>query len=92
MDIEKKLILSNPNNREIWTTCENISNRGVEILPMLILNGILILEKWVQKITLREIFYYWLAQQVILIMSLPLNDFNILSSTVVKHKLESGNC
>lgn len=49
MDIEKKLLLSDPDNRDFLTAYESISNRGVEILPMLILSGALILEKWVQE-------------------------------------------
>lgn len=49
MDKEKKLLLSDPDNREFLTACENISGGKVEIPPILILNGALILEKWVQE-------------------------------------------
>ena len=49
MDAEKKLLLSDPDNREFLTACESISGGGVEIPPMLILSGALILEKWVQE-------------------------------------------
>ena len=45
MDAEKKLLLSDPDNREFLTECESISVGGVEIPPMLILSGALILEK-----------------------------------------------
>ena len=45
MDAEKKLLLSDPDNREFLTECENISGGGVEIPPMLILSSALILEK-----------------------------------------------
>ena len=33
MDAEKKLLLSDPDNREVLTACESISGGGVEILP-----------------------------------------------------------
>ncbi len=49
MDAEKKLLLSDSDNREFLTKYESISGRRVEIPPMLILNGALILEKWVQE-------------------------------------------
>ena len=49
MDVEKKLLLSDPDNREFLTACESIRGGGVEIPPMLILSGALILEKWVQE-------------------------------------------
>ena len=46
---KKKLPLSNPDNRKFLTVCKNISNRGVEILLILILSSALTLEKWVQE-------------------------------------------
>ncbi len=49
MDAEKKLLQSDPDNREFLTTCESISGGGVEIPPMLILSGAPILEKWIQE-------------------------------------------
>ena len=45
MDAEKKLLLSDPDNREFLTGCESISGGGVKIPPMLILSDALILEK-----------------------------------------------
>ncbi len=45
MNAEKKLLLSDIDNREFLTACESISGGGVEIPPMLILSGALILEK-----------------------------------------------
>ena len=45
MDIEKKLLLSDLDNKEFLTECENISGREIEIPPILILSSILILEK-----------------------------------------------
>ncbi len=45
MDAEKKLLLSDSDNREFLTAFESISGREVEILPMLILSGAFILEK-----------------------------------------------
>lgn len=49
MDIKKKLLLSDPNNIKFLTVYESISGGGVEIPPILILSGALILEKWVQE-------------------------------------------
>ena len=45
MDVEKKLLLSDLDNREFLTACKSISDGGMKILPMLILSGALILEK-----------------------------------------------
>lgn len=47
IDVKKKLLLSNSDNREILTVCKNMSSRGIEIPPILILSNVLILEKWV---------------------------------------------
>ena len=49
MDVEKKLLLLDPNNREFLTVYKSISGGGIEIPPMLILSGALILKKCVQE-------------------------------------------
>lgn len=46
INVEKELLLLDPNNREFFITCKSISKRGVEILLILILSGMLILKKW----------------------------------------------
>lgn len=48
-NIKKKVLLSNSDNRKFLTVYENISNRKMQIPPILILIDALILEKWVEK-------------------------------------------
>lgn len=45
INVEKKLLLSDPDNREFLTAYESISNGGVKIPPILILSSAFILEK-----------------------------------------------
>ena len=45
MDVEKKLLLLDLDNRRFFTVYESISNRKIEILPILIFSGTHILEK-----------------------------------------------
>ena len=40
MDVEKKTLLSNPDNSEFLIVCKSISGGGIEILPMLILSSV----------------------------------------------------
>ena len=49
IDVEKKQLLSDPDNREFLTAYESISDGGVKIPPMLILSGVVTLEKWAQE-------------------------------------------
>ena len=54
LDPNKPLLLTNPDNREYITSVETISGGGETIPLMLILYGILILEKWAEESNLDE--------------------------------------
>ena len=49
LDPDKSLLLTDSDNREYLTSVETISGGGLSILPMLILSGIVILEKWAKE-------------------------------------------
>ncbi len=49
MDHGKPLLLTDPDNREYLTSVETISGGRLSIPSMLILSGIVILEKWAQE-------------------------------------------
>ena len=49
LDLDKPMLLTDPNNQEYIISVESISGRGKIIPPMLILCGILILEKWAEE-------------------------------------------
>ena len=50
----KPLLLTNLDNREYVTSCECISAGGRDIPPMVIIAGVLILEKWAQQNDLND--------------------------------------
>ena len=50
----KPLLLTDPDNREYVTSCECISAGGRDIPPMVIIAGVLILEKWAQQNDLND--------------------------------------
>ena len=50
----KPLLLTGPDNREYVTSCECISAGGRNIPPMVIIAGVLILEKWPQQNDLND--------------------------------------
>ena len=50
----KPLLLTDPDNREYVTSCECISAGGRNIPPMVIIAGVLILEKWTQQNDLND--------------------------------------
>ena len=54
LDPDKPMLLTDPDNREYITSVESISGGGKTIPPMLILCGILILEKWAEENDLDE--------------------------------------
>ena len=54
LDPDKPLLLTDPDNREYITSVGSISGGGKTIPPMLILCGILILEKWAEENDLDE--------------------------------------
>ena len=49
LDLDKPLLLTDPDNREYITSVESISDEQKTISPMLILCGIYILEKWAEE-------------------------------------------
>ena len=53
---DKPLLLTAPDNRKYITSVESISGGGKAIPPMLILCGILILEKWAEEMILMKTF------------------------------------
>ena len=54
LDPDKPLLVTDPDNREYITSVESISDEGYSIPPILILCGVLILEKWVEEDDLDE--------------------------------------
>ena len=54
LDPDKPLLLTAPDNQKYITSVESISGGGKAIPPMLILCGILILEKWAEENDLDE--------------------------------------
>ena len=49
LDPDKPLLLTDQDNREYLTSVETISGGGLSIPSMLILSGIVILEKWAKE-------------------------------------------
>ncbi len=49
LDRDKPFVLTDPDNRKYLTSVETISGGGLSIPPMLILSGIVILEKWAEE-------------------------------------------